>query len=685
MVDIESQLFAKLVREKELRNPTARNFDEAAWRAAWDQLTNRTDRDERLLIGALFFGRELALLRKTFEHQLFEGMGRRAAVALSVAMANYNFIILREKAGNQGRQRTRGQKAIHMGVEGRHPIEGGFAGNISSPDSATATIVDTLPHCIERATKRPDEDTGPTDFWKSGARLFAILSVEHSIRDFWQQVLWDGWALSHINDSFHLAPTDIDLATRWTAWIWRQESIFFQGAAMDHLNERVERRRGIYVAPFLATTVVGVGGKSKETRKFRFGTLAGHEHGQAWHTTENTILEESYLGPFIDAPLPLIKPHITCRQLQKIWCVLRDSTNVLASRCKEKRMDDIEAVERFALVVQRDELERAIIKCAELDADTVRAALNYFICNPVDAGAMFADAFWSAPILTLGNGEALTLVLASIASGSTIRRVESWLERGGLSDRLATARRGLRYEAWVREQAAKSVADNSFFSKNSCAVASISAKGGGEQIELLIRLRGLLIVAEVKCLLAPVEAMQHYNYLVRLEDAGVQAVRKAQWLESNPNEAAKALQISEEEAKSLRVVPIVVMNQGIGFGIIAGGARVVDFHFLNLFLADNSYIAGAAVRFADGRAEFQKEILYRTEEEAESKFETIMASPPPLKRYVDGAEWKDTKFPLSDGGILSVASCFVGDRMKEDAVALSAQFPDLKAAKFKRA
>jgi hypothetical protein len=188
-----------------------------------------------------------------------------------------------------------------------------------------------------------------------------------------------------------------------------------------------------------------------------------------------------------------------------------------------------------------------------------------------------------------------------------------------------------------------------------------------EQIDLLVRLGGILIVGEVKCFLAPVEPMERFNYLSRLEEAGLQAVRKAAWVTANPEVVADHLGLSPEDAKKLRPIPIVVLNQGTGFGLLAGGARIIDFHFLSLYLTDGEYHAGAAFNFAEKRGASQYHSLYGNEREAEENFESIMARPPTLDRFLSSAIWQKTKFPMSNGEDLEIAICNFNDTNNSDA------------------
>ena len=292
MIDIESPLFLKLVREKSLRHPTARQFDRGAWIDAAKSLKRPSERDQQLLIAAVHYGDEIASLRATIEARLFEGLDRRAATLLSIAMANYNYVILTEKAQQNAKKRTH-KKIAHMGWAGHLPITSVFPGNEATPDSIIATIADTLPHCLERADKlSPAVSPTKVDLWKCGAALYAAMSIEHSLRDLWQRVLWEGWKVQRENGTWHQLPVDRTLATLWEVWIWRHEMLLSQGANLDAMGEKVARLYGKNIEPFVSPTAVGIGGSSREARSFRFGNVSGRLFSQGWHRTEQTVLEE---------------------------------------------------------------------------------------------------------------------------------------------------------------------------------------------------------------------------------------------------------------------------------------------------------------------------------------------------------------------------------------------------------
>jgi hypothetical protein len=669
MVDIESELFSRLVKSRSLPHPTARNFERQIWEDTIAAIKAPSSRDRQLFDAAIHFGVELQTLRGAYESLLFESMDKRTGILLSVAIANYNFFVLTKSAQDNARKQIRKKDGpLSIGSLANQPIPGPYPGNSSTIDSSIATVVDTIPHCIERALRLPAAGSERKDYWGPGLRLFSILSVEHSLRDLWQSVLWDGWVLTRDKNGLRLVPADIELATFWSVWNWRQEMIAIQDSMQSSIEERMTGRSNEPIPPYQDPTVVGIGGHSKFERRFRFGSISGRERGQVWHATENAILEGSYLAAFIDAPLPCLDVGLSCRDLQAAWCVLRDCATVLASRCKERRLPGIASVERYALQIRRTEIERAISHCAKMSREKARAAVSFLVCDLSKTADLFTKGLWACPLVAIDSDENVLITLAAVSVGSAIRRIEDWLDRGGLSDRLATARRGLRYEAWVREELAVRISENTLLPNARCSKNSVVRRNETqEQIDLLILLGGILIVGEVKCLLAPVESMEHFNYLSKLNDAGGQAVRKAAWIAATPDAIVDHFGITSADARKLRPIPIVVLNQGAGLGLLAGGARVVDFHFLSLYLADGEYHTGAAFNFAEKRGASRSQVLYENEHEAEENFETIMARPPTLNRFLSSAIWQTTRFPMSNDEDLEIAFCNFDDRNNKDA------------------
>jgi hypothetical protein len=68
------------------------------------------------------------------------------------------------------------------------------------------------------------------------------------------------------------------------------------------------------------------------------------------------------------------------------------------------------------------------------------------------------------------------------------------------------------------------------------------------------------------------------------------------------------------------------------------------------------------------------ETLYTDQADAAAKFESLMARPPPLQRWLQSAEWRDSRLPSSDGDDLLVANCYPDNSLMEQARERAAAF-----------
>jgi hypothetical protein len=110
---------------------------------------------------------------------------------------------------------------------------------------------------------------------------------------------------------------------------------------------------------------------------------------------------------------------------------------------------------------------------------------------------------------------------------------------------------------------------------------------------------------------------------------------------------------------AVRIVPIVVTNQGFGFSLEIEGCRVVEAAFLKTFLGTGSLVAGASMDVRTGAITPIDMTLYETEKQAADRFEAIIARP--LYRFVDRIEEKFMPFPSPIGAKTMVTTVHLAD------------------------
>jgi hypothetical protein len=633
-------------------HPTARTFD----RTKWDTLKQggiALAEDNNLCDAAIFYGEELGIIRQQLETSIFSRLTADQITLLAVAIANEQHLKLDTKKEDFSKNKDSDAPAISFDLLRNRTVYGPTADNRATVGAASDTLVDLLPHWIDRARISQTIDYDPNiDIKNKAIEGSLYLSFEHAVRDLWQQVLWE----KSILDTTKLtqSPADNRLAKLWQIWIWRNETLHSQNFMIDLSQHRPNMRAQIKQEPYLKRTVVQIRGKSRATRKFKYSDQSAYASSQTLHRIEKTIIEDSYLEKFLESELTEFPtPKMTLARLQKAWSVVRDAAKVLTRKIRSTqfKMDNLDSL---ALRINGAELKDAIVQCAEFSAHEAEAAIELFSAPITDMQLLFRKGFWGCPLVRLNDTE-IAIVLAPLEVGSPPRRLEIWLDRMGMRDKIEKYGAGHPYEEHVRSEVCKAISKNTAFKNSKGYKSALLAKSvnGEEQVDLIFKLRNLVVVGEIKCLLTPAEASERYDYLRKLEGAAEQAVRKTKFLESNSDDALAALNVDKTELPKLKFVSIVVTNQGFGLGFDAGCA-VVDLHFLRLFLQARDYISSSAMVPSSGQLVTSSTTLYSSESDAEDKFESTMKLPPTIARTEGAFSLVENRLPLSGRRQLTV-------------------------------
>jgi hypothetical protein len=302
---------------------------------------------------------------------------------------------------------------------------------------------------------------------------------------------------------------------------------------------------------------------------------------------------------------------------------------------------------KAAFTVKVSELTDTFVTALGIDNARAKTIVSLFLCDPAQTSRLFTKSLWATPLLPAPD-DRCHIVLAPLLMATPRRRVEAWLERGGISDQGRVKGRGKLYESHVRDVIGKDLAKNPRIADYACLATALKRTDGGEEIDLLARIGNTVLVGDVKCLLAPAEPMERFNYLDALEDAAEQVWRKCDWIERNRSNVLTKLGIPDEaRAAEIRLVPIVILNQGYGFGLDLNGVAFTDLHFLSLLLRSGTYAGDT--RFERGSIINAPITLYSCQAELESQLHMLLTHPRPLRRYEGKISWQSEPFPNSTG------------------------------------
>jgi hypothetical protein len=378
------------------------------------------------------------------------------------------------------------------------------------------------------------------------------------------------------------------------------------------------------------------------------------------YVVRKAIFEGSYISMFVNRPLPKLT-GMTIMELLKAWCVLDDLTERLPVSKAEPRLESMAAVERAALCIARSELIDVFRQALGYEIAKAEAVLEFLTWRPDGYKGL-----WGAPLIPIPSEDRFAIARNVLAVTNFVRLAEIWLTRGGLDDSLSEGARGDVYETLLRKEIADEMVDNKIMRDWSIAPHGIAKKDKvfPHQVDLLLQFGSVVIVGEIKCFLFPADSIERFNYLKNVAGAARQARDKAAALDARRDVIASNLGISEEKAKSLRLVPLVILNQNFGASLEMEGCVVTDAKFLKLYLGTGQYVSAGFFE-ASKPTIVSRTDLYRTEAEAGKNLERFLKAPPALRDFQERLKWASFDFPTMEGPPLKVACTQMRDLTDE--------------------
>lgn len=634
--------------KNKLSSPFAKNFNRDEWKVTAAKHAEN-QRDKELAYSALFLGAQVSSLRENVLAGLLNSLSKRTAILLAVASANRNTLLVQE-AFRRNLSKPKDSQAFHIMELGEMGIDSAPQPELTSDDQINA-IVDTMPNWFfEAKSLTNDREPRNTNYKEIEYQAGFALSVEAGLGDLWQAALWEGWHITGAGGNFTFEPFDKESSYYWFASQKRTEAA--------QLGELVRNRKlgsPIVAFPHLRSPLEFR--KTKKGVSIRYGKPKKADANEL----ENSInlLKTSYLSSWADHPLSVNGTNVTITQLiQSLW-VIDQLSQTMLNKLSFRRITSYKNISDLSLRIRVDCLKEALMACLGVDKITASALVTHLSIDPQDTGKCFNEGLWLHPLVKLDDNE-LLIVKPSVKYGSTIRFAEKTLQTLLGSDLSKTTDPGIAFENELRVATNKKLNENPIIKDFICLQHAIRRKREDEEeIDMLLRIGKVVIVVEAKCFLAPSEPIERFNHLKRLEDAAVQAERKAKWVQKNISKFASLL--TYDQPQDLEVIPLVILNQRVGSGLFINGVQITDIFFWNLFVSHGFYNSGAAL--AKDSHVLETTTMYRSEKEAETRIKDIFGSPPTMSRFWKAEDWIEFEFPLGKG-VLKIAKA----SMKENSL-----------------
>lgn len=619
--------------------------------------------DRRLLDAAIWLGSEMAAGKATFGTRHLDQLSPEWSTILAVAAHNREHRVVMEHSFGQGVQAAEDAILFTDFAANRNITDA--AGQQFSASALNEVGADLTENWLFDAAKATGGTKPPEDVAAIIIEATTAYSFRKAMNWLWNQVWWDDWWYDELDSGVTCwKASDPTFERLKTAWGMRQESNLMNLPFLDMKAwpkmKPAERRRWSRIRGVTALDGIGA------NQRFKVAALPCLSRKMPAYAIERAALEGVHLADFTGAKLPLV-PNITADLLLLAWHIVLDVATLLAGQAPLPvgSLAPVDA-RKLALTVQRVALRRAIEEGLRIETTMADAIIEFLTFNFQIGGRKKAagnKGLWAAPLVAIPQTDCFALCLSVLATSNIVRRVEAWLEKGGLDDRRVTTwpattsrhampvpstteSRGDRYETIIRSRICEAVARNRLFSTAACAKHEVKKTATfPEQIDLLVSFGGLCIVGEIKFFLMPADPHERDRYDEKLRAAAEQAKNKVAALQSQPTVLAAALNLDLASATKLRLLPIIVTAQGYRFSTRMDDVLVIDARFLKLYLTTSEVETGMALEILTGRSVIQTMTLYSTEEVAARNFEATMEAPYQLSRFLAQIEWREAPLP----------------------------------------
>lgn len=326
-------------------------------------------------------------------------------------------------------------------------------------------------------------------------------------------------------------------------------------------------------------------------------------------TAYYSFIKDEYLPNF---------PQINLFDILNLYSELK----LLFSKVQEIKIDettiDKENFYKYSFFIPYNEIKNYLIKKTKYSVKQINQALDLLIHK---------DGYynlWQKSLIRID--EKIYPILYPFLHGNLFRYIDYWLEAGGFD----LDRRGKLFENFIKNELENSFKRKAFFLKIIKQNTFKAKDGQTEEIDLIIELKNITIIAEVKCIKYPVDTRDFSNIYKRLDSASVQINRKVEFLEKNDFKNSNPF-------LNKKIIKLLITNFPEFSGAKFNGVAVTDFSLMENYFINGKLEEGVAFfkEESSRNKNYKKIVYYKSEEEFNDNLELFFNFPTPIKEKWD--------------------------------------------------
>ena len=307
----------------------------------------------------------------------------------------------------------------------------------------------------------------------------------------------------------------------------------------------------------------------------------------------------------------------------------------LAFEIKKEESNNIKDLENFNLFkiyIKKNDLLKYIFRKTKLTVNQIKQIINLFI--HIDG---YANV-WEKPLIEIDNK--IFPVILPLLHPNQLRMTDYWLEAGGFD----LDQRGKLFEEYLKNILKNALVKKGYRIDIPKQNIFTNKNGNFEEIDLIVELKKVTIMAEIKCIKFPFDPRDYHNMNKRLTYGANQISRKVSFIEKNIDDFKKHSFFSKP------IIKTVITNYPIFSGLIIEGVPITD-----ASLIDNYFINGALNKgqmfMHNGDVEHNEKsissiIYYKNEDELSDNLKGFLQNPIPISEKLKDIFIEEKKITL---------------------------------------
>ncbi|MGN8055139.1 hypothetical protein ACTJKN_02625 [Pedobacter sp. 22163] len=340
---------------------------------------------------------------------------------------------------------------------------------------------------------------------------------------------------------------------------------------------------------------------------------SGEDNEETDFEIHNKAGLEAYYNYIDNVSLPKM-PTLTLNDLVCMLSLVQHLFRKAAQNCFRSDVMKRADFDNFPVKIKRQMLKEYLLERTTYKSDQVDSFID-LLTNPQDKRINF----WNYPFVA--SNEDLVFPLLTIIDPILLYLIDRWLEDAGYD----LDKRGGYFEKYIKASIARILNKKKYFFYIPSSPKLYNKSGKYEEIDLLLNLRDIVVVGEVKCEKYPMEVRDGHNGLARLKHGSLQVIRKAAFILENADDLSAQI----GEIKGKEIVKLVITNYPLYTGYELNGVAVVDYFLIESYLSSGR-ITGNAVTSENGfitTSETSEIVLQTSEDELNANFKSNMYSP----------------------------------------------------------